>query len=893
MNNELELRISTNVEQANAKLDKLINTLNNGTKATNNLTKSASNISKAFNFTSIYIVARKFFNLFLDGIDSINKYTETLNMFHLVMGDLTEQADKFQNTMANAFGNDTQKQLEYQSYFQTLTESMGLQEKYAYIISENMTKMTYDISSLFDKSQDDVASALRSGLVGQTKPVRNFGMDITENSLQPILDNLGIDRTVRELSQVEKEIVRYLALLQQSSIAHGDMANTIESPSNQLRVFKNQLIECQRWFSALFINTFAKAMPYINAVVMVIKEICVWLGTLFGIEISDYNSGVASSYVDDMEDYGDAVDDATSKVKELKRQTLGFDQINNINENNNNSSGTNVSGGIDQRLLDAIKGYDNGMKEIEMKANRIRDRIMEWLGFTKEIDETTGKVSWRLKDGYTNIEKIRDALIGVAGLWGISKIIKFAGAIAGVISTIGNLGIAISSLFTGTSSLKLIGTGFESLSGILAGVNVKFSGLASSLGMSTGALITTAGLILALVGCLIYAYNESDTFREKVNLLGENIKNTFVQIFNVVSNVSMQIWEVISPIWNIISDTIVSLVSYAYSNVKLNFSNILDIINGAVEFISLLFEGDFKGAFESASNTVNNLKNNWITYFEEIGKNFQDWIKNTINNTKEFVNKVNEKLEGIITYVKELPNKFFYWFGKAVGTAYEVITETNWLQLGKNILDSIINGISSFANKIETWGNNLFKKVKTTIANINWIEIGANILKGITKGMTDKISTINSWGDSFLKGVQEALDINSPSKLMIPVGAYVTLGIKEGMEDEIPSVQKTALKMVDTLQTTFDKSMYDLSLESAIMPNLNQNISNVSTYKTDVSLDYNMLEQASYNGFARAIQRYGLVKIDVKQDKGSIVETAIEGINDITKQTGENPIDLW
>ena len=77
------------------------------------------------------------------------------------------------------------------------------------------------------------------------------------------------------------------------------------------------------------------------------------------------------------------------------------------------------------------------------------------------------------------------------------------------------------------------------------------------------------------------------------------------------------------------------------------------------------------------------------------------------------------------------------------------------------------------------------------------------------------------------------------------------------------------------------------------MPNLNQNISNVSTYKTDVSLDYNMLEQASYNGFARAIQRYGLVKIDVKQDKGSIVETAIEGINDITKQTGENPIDLW
>ena len=181
--NELGVKISTNVDEANKKLDKLLGLLDKGANKTDKFSKSADNIKRAFNFGATIQTARKFFDLFNKGIDNINKYSETLNMFHLVMGDLTTQADKFQNTMAEAFGNNTADQLEFQSYFQSLTESMGLQEKYAYIISENMSKLTYDLSSLFDKEQKDVATALRAGLVGQTKPVRNFGMDITENSL--------------------------------------------------------------------------------------------------------------------------------------------------------------------------------------------------------------------------------------------------------------------------------------------------------------------------------------------------------------------------------------------------------------------------------------------------------------------------------------------------------------------------------------------------------------------------------------------------------------------------------------------------------------------------------------------------------------------------------------
>lgn len=224
-------------------------------------------------------------------------------------------------------------------------------------------------------------------------------------SLQPILDSLGIDKQVKNMSQAEKEILRYIATLKQAKIAMGDFANTCESPSNQLKIFRQQLIETKVAFSSLFIGGLSSILPYVNAFLMVVKEVSKAIATMFGIELKDYNSGIASQE-GIYDGIADSADDASKAVKELKRQTLGFDEIHNINENNNSGSGTSVSGGIDQRLLDAITGYDNGMDKVRMKATEIRDRIMDWLGFTKEIDPLTGEVSFKYNGIKTALKNI-------------------------------------------------------------------------------------------------------------------------------------------------------------------------------------------------------------------------------------------------------------------------------------------------------------------------------------------------------------------------------------------------------------------------------------------------------------------------------------------------------
>lgn len=460
----LELQIKSTAEGA-IKSVKLLNNSLTGTKDTvDKVSTSITKMSKAFSMGGLYIGVKKLSTTFLKWMDLAIDRTEQMNLFNVVFKNIEKNGTKtfstlgreavqFQNKLNETFGTNLTETTKYQALFQSMGENVGISDKYSAIMSTTMTKLTYDLASLYNKNESVVAEALRAGVyAGQTKPLRSYGIDVTQTSMQPILDSLGItDRSVKQMSQAEKEILRYLATLKQAKVAMGDFANTIESPANQLKIFKQQLVEVKVALSSLFIGAFSKILPYANAFLMVVKEVAKSIATMFGIELSDYNSGIASSE-DAYDGLTDSIDGATASAKELKRQTLGFDQINNINENKDSGSGgSSVSGGIDQRLLDAIKGYDNGMEKVRMKATEIRDRIMEWLGFTKEIDPLTGEISWKLTNTDSTMGKIIYALkdivkYGKEVVFGVLKVLKddfdsgaFGKIFVGVFETISDL----------------------------------------------------------------------------------------------------------------------------------------------------------------------------------------------------------------------------------------------------------------------------------------------------------------------------------------------------------------------------------------------------------------------------------------------------------------------
>ena len=546
----LETTIKSKSEEALKSLDKVIsklNTLSSTLNKVNTAMKSGSikstsvqmddfakNVGKSvvnaqklastLSFTALTAGITRLSGLINDWVYETSDYSEQLNLFNVIFNniekngkttfsELGKSATQFQHKLNEAFGTNKIETFYMQGMFQAMGEAVNIPDKYSALMSETMTKLTYDMASLYNKQETDTAEALRAGVyAGQTKPLRSYGIDVTATSMQPILDELGIDRTVKQLSQAEKEIVRYLATLRQASNAMGDFANTIESPANQLKIFKQQLVETKVAITSLIMNLVGNMLPYLNALLMVIKEIALWLGTLLGIEFSDFNSGVAN-YETGLEGIGDSADKAGKAVKKLKREALGFDQIHNINENtgSSGSGSVNVGNGIDQKLLDAIYGYDNGMEKVRMKATEIRDKIMEWLGFTKQVDDVTKQVSFKLKDGYSNLKLIA----GILGLIGITKLVK-----------------GISGLVSGTSTLgKLLGTGglYTKLSklaepikvlGAKDGVQYIFLSLKDTLTK----VLPIIGKVAVAIGGLIALFKGASKVKDVMNIFGEKSK---------------------------------------------------------------------------------------------------------------------------------------------------------------------------------------------------------------------------------------------------------------------------------------------------------------------------------------------------------------------------------
>ena len=406
-------------------------------------------------------------------------YTETVNLFNVSFGkgldglnQYYEQAMNFQEKLEKKLGVNIEQSMRYQALFNSMSKSMGIGAKYAYTLSENMTKIGYDLASLYNINPEEAMTKLRAGLAGQTEPLRELGLDITEQSLKPIAESLGIEESIRNMSQAEKTVLRYITVLRQAQIAQGDFANTMESPANQLRIFNAQIEIFKRNMGNLWQGLLGNILPYINGIIMVINELLKMLAKLFGFEIIEQDVNLSANI--GAGDLADDLDDANNNAKKLKAQVLGFDEINNISLNENKSSGVSGSniGGIDQRLLDAMKSYDNLMDSISNKALQIKNRILDWLGV---FDGT-----------YDNLNKIKEVIIGIGVAFGTWKI---ASTVTNFLKNLGKMNAAQAFRISMGITLAITGITLQALGTerMLNGDIDIFSILESALGTSAGA----------------------------------------------------------------------------------------------------------------------------------------------------------------------------------------------------------------------------------------------------------------------------------------------------------------------------------------------------------------------------------------------------------------------
>ena len=297
-------------------------------------------------------------------------YIENLNLFTVAMGDAVDEGVAFVGTMQELYGMDPSNLMRYAGNFYQLATAIDMPDEAASNLSLTLTKTANDLASLFNVNVETVFDNLSSGMQGMSRAVRKYGMDIRTTTLQQTALTLGITDQVENMSEANRMGLRFLTMMKQATNASGDFARTIETPANQLRIFKEQISQLGRAIGDFLIVPIGKVIVYINGFIMALRTVLTFIGRLLGIS-SGLSSALSFSSADDGADaisgIGSAAGDASKKLKGL---IAPFDELNVLQEDASDAG----SGGLgldvlDPRIAEAIAQLEAKFEDVEMKAN--------------------------------------------------------------------------------------------------------------------------------------------------------------------------------------------------------------------------------------------------------------------------------------------------------------------------------------------------------------------------------------------------------------------------------------------------------------------------------------------------------------------------------------------
>ncbi len=359
-----------------------------------------------------------------------SQYVENLNLFNVAMGETTQSALDFANKVQGAMGIDTSEWMSFQGRLNNLITGFDVASDKAQIMSQNLTQLAYDYSSLMNVDPSESFDKINSAMSGQIKGLKDYGNNVSVAMVKQTGLKYGLEGAVSEWDQNTQAIMRYITIMNNASKVDvfNDMARTIATPANAVRILTQQFTMLKRAVGNIASVFISKLIPYVQIAVQWLTALANTIANFFGFELPkiDY-SGIAGGggALDDVEDSAngasDAVGGTADKVKELKKQLMGFDELNIINKPDDSSdSGSGGSGGaggggsigdIELPQYDFLKGLENQTNEM---MERLAKKMAEMF---KPVTNSWNKYGKGVLDSieyqWTEIGKLVDS-IGVS-----------------------------------------------------------------------------------------------------------------------------------------------------------------------------------------------------------------------------------------------------------------------------------------------------------------------------------------------------------------------------------------------------------------------------------------------------------------------------------------------
>lgn len=272
-------------------------------------------------------------------ITNASNLNEELTKTRAIFGSSSKAIERFADTSAKALGMTKEEALGFSGQIGGLFKNAGNSAKDAAGLSKNIVGLSSDLASFFNSAPDEAFLALRSGLSGESEPLRRFNVFLSETAVQAEAAKMGLKKTNGQLTQQQKVMVRYKLIMQQTKDAQGDFGRTSDGLANQQRILRAQLTNLSAKIGTALLPTVNKAIKAVNKFV----------------EQFDKGVGAGGRFRDKLEKVGDYIKTTLwPTVKKIVKAVASF------------TSQIHLSKGAVTAILGALAGFIIFVKIVKM-----------------------------------------------------------------------------------------------------------------------------------------------------------------------------------------------------------------------------------------------------------------------------------------------------------------------------------------------------------------------------------------------------------------------------------------------------------------------------------------------------------------------------------------------
>lgn len=840
---------------------------------------------------------------------------EVQNVVDSTFGSMSGSVNQWAKDAMTSYGLSEKVAKEYVGQLGAMSKAFGNSNEEAYKQATTLAALTGDVASFYNLSTDEAFTKLKAVYTGETEALKSLGVVMTQAALDEFAMAQGYGKTTKAMSEQEKVALRLAFVQDRLATASGDFARTSDGWANQSRVLALRFDAIKASIGQGLIAALRPALVWLNKLMVYLQAAADafsnFMTSIFG-SAGNSSSG-ASSLGEALATGSDALasnmDSAAGTAQKIKKSLAGFDQINILSSGSDDAADAgagSVGGGSTSLPTDAIESELNSGASAAGKITGFLEEIK-----TKLIDlaNVTG-LSGLWDDFLLSVDNVKS---GVLTLFDIFKtsVANVAPNFEELKSSFSNTFITIFQTVTG-----IVGDMFVSLSsGFKSFIEENRAEIETALTNYMALFINVWTLISNAVGDIFASVRDwwsADGKRIFDEIIGviKDIGNWILKIWNTwicpvidtITQVLSALWtnslkplwdellllitsvwdclkafydtflkpkidwiiEKIGPVFTAAMNTLVKTVGNAVATIVNVAKNIITSLRGIVDFVTGVFTGDWKKAWNGIKTYFSGIADSWKSIFSGVKKHFSIQLDGIKESAKAIWSAIKSYFSSGLEKIKSI--------GSSIKTAFSSV----WSKLKSGASDAW-TGIKNTFAKIPTWFKDKFSEAWTKVKNV--FSTGGQIFSGIKDGI---VSAFKKVVNAIISGINKviATPFNSINSVLDKLRNFSVLGAKP-----FSNISKISVPQIPQLASG--------GYVKANTPQLA--IIGDNKREGEIVAPESKITEAVVAAFRQFMPMFGggnkqPIYLTVKLGDGTFWEGFVDYHNDIVRRTGDTPL---